>query len=51
MKTYKYYRRSDTNKESVSVTLAASRLGAARWFAAVKRLPLKEFLKIYSVTR
>jgi len=51
MKTYKYYYRSDANKESVSVTLAASRLGAARWFAAVKRLPLKEFLKIYSVTR
>jgi hypothetical protein len=51
MKKYRYYYRSDASSESISITLAPSRLKAAKWFAAAKRLPLKEFLKIYSVSR
>ena len=51
MRKYTYYYRTDKNKEAISVIVAASRLGAAKWFAAIKRLPLKEFLKLYSVSK
>jgi hypothetical protein len=51
MRKYTYYYRNDKNKEAINTIVAVSRIGAAKWFAAIKRLPLKEFLKLYSVSK
>ena len=44
-----FYSRNDKMEELVSKTVSTSRLKAAKYFAARKQLPLKEFLKIFGV--
>jgi len=51
MKRYTFYSRIDAKKESYGCIISFSRLAAARLFSEKKRLPLKEFLKIYEVSR
>lgn len=46
-----FYSKIDKNKEPINWVFNCSRLEAAKYFAAVKRLPLKEFLKIYSISK
>ena len=48
---YYYYSRADSTQESLLRIKAPSRYHAAILFAKLKRLPLKEFLKIYAVSR
>lgn len=50
-KQYYFYAINDWHQEPISKTLASSRLSAAKYFAARKNLPLKQFLKIYSISR
>lgn len=51
MKSYGFYSRKDENKEIISKTIATSRLRAAEYFAKKKAMPLKSFLKIYTITK
>lgn len=51
MKKYTFYSRSDNSKETISTTIAMSRLSAAKYFAAIKRFSLKQFLELYSVSK
>lgn len=51
MKLYSFYLKNDTNKEPINSALFLGRKAAAKWFAAIKMLKLKEFLKIYSVSK
>ena len=44
-----FYNKSDKNQEVINRTFSISRLQAARYFAELKQLPLKEFLKIFGV--
>jgi len=44
-----FYNKNDKNQEIIGRTIGFSRLEAAKYFAGRKRLPLKEFLKIFSV--
>jgi len=44
-----YYSRNSKHQEVISRTVTTSRLQAAKIFAERKQLPLKEFLKIYTV--
>ena len=44
-----FYNRNDKMEELVGRTVTTSRLKAAKYFAARKQLPLKEFLKIFGV--
>ena len=48
---YYFYAKNNFEQEPISTTLASGRLAAARYFAAIKKLPLKSFLKIYGVSR
>lgn len=48
---YSFYSRNDQSQESISSTLASGRLAAAKYFAARKRLSLKQFLNIYAISR
>jgi len=51
MKYYHYYSRTDKDKEPIFKVFALSRYKAATHFAQVKRLSLKQFLKLYVVSR
>jgi len=51
LKKYFYYNKVDLRKEPISKIVAPSRLKAAKYFAAVKRMSLKKFLQIWSVSR
>ena len=51
MKKYRFYSRKDSLKESYGCVISFSRLDAAKVFAEKKRLPLKEFLRIFEVSR
>ncbi len=51
MKTFGFYRKDDDKKETLSKSLAISRLQAAKFFAARKGLQLKQFLAIYTITK
>lgn len=51
MKSYGFYSRADNTKEVISRTIAISRLRAAEYFAKKKAMPLKSFLKIYTITK
>lgn len=51
MKRFSFYTRVDSSQEAIGTTLASSRLAAARKFAQTKQLPLKDFLRIFSVSR
>jgi len=44
-----FYNRNDKMEELVGRTVETSRLKAAKYFAARKQLPLKEFLKIFGI--
>lgn len=46
---YGFYYRNDKDQEIILKTEDMSRLSAAIYFAKVKKLPLKEFLKIFGV--
>ena len=48
---YYSYSRIDLNKEPITTTRAPTRYQAALFFAKLKQLPLKEFLKIYAISR
>ena len=50
-KLHYFYSRLDKNKQSIAKIGAPSRYQAALFFAKLKQLPLKEFLKIYAVSR
>jgi hypothetical protein len=49
MKQIVFYSRIDPNKEPIGKTISFSRLQAAKYFAKIKQLELKAFLKIYGV--
>jgi hypothetical protein len=49
--TYYYYSKSDQSEEAVSKVFTTSRLAAANHFANRKNLPLKAFLRIWSVSK
>lgn len=44
-----FYNKNDKHQEIINRTVSISRLNAAKYFAERKQLPLKEFLKIFSV--
>ena len=46
-----YYIKNDQNKEPLGKMVSTSRLKAAESFAERKQLPLKEFLKLFSVEK
>ena len=48
---YYYYSRVDSKQEPLLRIMAPTRYQAALLFAKLKRLPLKEFLRIYAVSR
>jgi len=50
-KKYYFYSKIDKNQEPISSCRAWNRLDAAEHFASIKRLTLKEFLSIFSVSR
>lgn len=51
MKTYFFYSKRDTNQEAIYYCKSSSRLRAAEKFAEGKRLTLKQFLSLFSVSR
>ena len=51
MRQYYFYSKFDSSKEPIYTIRAVNRILAARKFAMGKRLTLKEFLKLYSVSR
>ena len=51
MKRYCFFAKLDCDKEPINKSFFVSRIAAARYFAAQKKLSLKAFLKIYSVSR
>jgi hypothetical protein len=50
-KKYYFYAKNDWQQEPISSTYTDSRLTAAKVFAAIKKLSLKKFLSIYSVSK
>ncbi len=47
-----YYRKSDSDKEPVSKsTKHSNRLEAAKYFAMLKNLNLKDFLRLFTVEK
>ena len=51
MTKYYFYSRIDQNQEAIHSVRAFSRIQAARYFAEQKQLPLKDFLRIFAVSR
>lgn len=51
MKRYYFYSRYDKNQEPINKCYALSRYNAALYFADQKRLTLKAFLSVYTVSR
>lgn len=51
MKRFSFYGRVDKSQEAIGTTLSSGRLAAAKHFAKQKQLPLKDFLRIFSITR
>jgi hypothetical protein len=49
--TYYFYARADRSKQPITRIGAPTRYQAALLFSKIKQLPLKEFLKIYAVSR
>ena len=45
-----FYRKNDPNKEVIMVQTAETMQQAVQFFAAMKGLPVEQFLEIYSVT-
>lgn len=46
---YYYYSHLDIHKESLGVCISSDIGEATKYFAAVKNMPINEFLKIYSI--
>jgi hypothetical protein len=46
---YGFYFKNSKKQEIIGKTESLSRLNAAKHFAEVKKLPLKEFLKVFGV--
>jgi hypothetical protein len=51
MKKYFFFVRKDKSQERISSTSAMSRLSAAKYFAKIKNLKLKDFLNVFEVSR
>lgn len=51
MNKYSFYSKSDSKKEYIGCGWFGSRFQAAEHFANRKKLTLKEFLKLYSISR
>ena len=51
MKRFSFYSRVDKDQGAVGTTLTSGRLAAAKHFAKQKQLPLKDFLRIFSISR
>ena len=51
MKKYGFYTKQDKKQELITTVGAPSRYHAAIFFAKQKQLTLKEFLKIYGISR
>jgi hypothetical protein len=51
IKKYFFFERNDKAQEPVNKIESPSRLIAAKYFACVKRLTLKQFLKIYAINK
>ena len=49
--TYYFYARTDKSQQPITRIGAPTRYQAALFFAKLKHLSLKEFLKIYAVSR
>lgn len=49
--TYYYYSKMDKTAEAVDKVFTTGRLQAAKYFANRKQLALKDFLKIWSVSK
>jgi hypothetical protein len=50
-KIYSFYSRNDQSQESVGKIVATNRLSAAKYFAAIKRMSLKQFLSVFEVSK
>lgn len=50
MKKFKCYTSSDTNQEAVAVVEAEDKQAAINYLAAQKKLPIENFLRIFSVS-
>lgn len=48
---FHYFSRYDTTNEPISKVKAHTRYQAALFFAKIKKLSLKSFLKLYAVSR
>jgi len=51
MKRFSFYSRVDKDQEAISTIIAGSRLSAAKKFAHIKQLPLKDFLRIFGISK
>lgn len=51
MKMYSFYSKVDIKKERLGTIPHVSRLQAAKHFAERKRLPLRSFLEIYTISK
>mgnify|MGYP003637264728 CR=1 FL=1 len=49
--TYSFYSRRDKQQQPIQTITAVNRYHAALFFAKIKRLPLKEFLEIFAISR
>ena len=51
MKKYNFYSKTDPKHEVISSTVSDSRLLAATYFSKLKRLSLKQFLSIFTLSK
>ena len=51
MKKFSFYFKEDNKKERISTVESSTRLTAAKYFAKIKRMKLKQFLSIWKITR
>jgi len=51
MAKYYFYSRNDSDKEPVNWVNVSNRLKAAKLFARMKQMKLKQFLSIFSISR
>ncbi len=51
MKQYFFFSKLDSTKEPINKTVAWNRYKAATYFAQIKQLKLKDFLRCYGVSR
>jgi hypothetical protein len=51
MKKFKCFSKSDTNQEAIAVAEADNLQAAQHYFAAQKKLPIEDFLRIFSISK